>query len=96
MARAGRPSPPLLVVSLGALIVSSALITAAPSYASCPEGQFEDPNTRMCWTQIAPDLVAGMSGEGPCLPGRLGNCVASIYSSGAGGLQDTYMDGKNK
>lgn len=96
MAGTGRPSPPLLVVSLGALMVSSALITAAPAYASCPTGQFEDPTTRMCWTQIAPDLVAGMSGEGPCLPGRLGNCVASIYSSGAGSLQDTYMDGKNK
>ena len=95
MTSAGRPSTALLVAALGTLVVSSALIAAAPAYASCPAGQFEDPTTRMCWTQIAPDLAAGMSGEGPCLPGRLGNCVGSVYSS-PGSLQDTYMDGKNR
>lgn len=89
-----KPSGALFVAAFGGLLGWSALVAAAPAHATCPEGQFEDSTTRMCWTQIAPQLSAGMSGEGPCLPGRLGNCFAYPNSS-PGALQDTYMDGKN-
>lgn len=65
-------------VSLVSGLVSSALLlTAPPGHAGCPPGQLQDPNTRMCWTQVPAGDSYGGVGVGPCEPG-LGVCMGDI------------------
>ncbi len=67
----------LLSVAVGGLLMSASLFTAPLAYG-CPEGEFEDTVTRMCWTQSGAGDNFGFSGDGPCLPGRLGNCLGEL------------------
>lgn len=72
--------PVLLVGTVGGLLMSALLITAPLAYG-CPERQLEDTVTRMCWSQSGEGDNFGVSGAGPCLPGRLGNCLGSLEKS---------------
>lgn len=73
-------SPALLAVTVGGLLMSAHLVTA-PSAHACPEGQLADTVTGMCWSQSGQGQSYGSAGDGPCLPGRLGNCVGSLEKS---------------
>ena len=65
---------------IGGLLMSAHLLTAPPAHA-CPEGQLEDTVTGMCWSQSGQGASFGGPGDGPCLPGRLGNCVGTLQKS---------------
>lgn len=69
----------LLAVIVGGLM--SAQLLTAPSAQACPEGQLQDTVTGMCWSQSGQGEAYGGPGEGPCLPGRLGNCVGTLQKS---------------
>lgn len=71
--------PGLVAVTVGGLLMSAQLVTAPPAQG-CPAGQVEDPFTRMCWSQSGQGDTDGGSG-GPCLPGRLGNCVGTLQKA---------------
>lgn len=62
----------LLAATFGGLM-STQLFTSPPAQA-CPDGQQEDPLTRMCWSQNS----QGISSGGPCTPGQIGNCIGRI------------------
>lgn len=85
---AGRPA--LLAVTVGGLLMSAPLFTAPLAYG-CPEGQQEDTVTRMCWSQSGAGDTFGVSGDGPCLPGRLGNCLGKLRSSPTAGTQNSAV-----
>lgn len=70
----------LLAVTFGGLLMSAQLLTAPPAQA-CPEGQLQDTLTGMCWSQSGQGEPYGGPGDGPCLPGRLGNCVGTLQQS---------------
>lgn len=70
----------VLAVSVGGLLISAALLTAPRAHA-CPQGQLEDTVTGMCWSQSGQGASYGAPGDGPCLPGRLGNCVGTLQKS---------------
>lgn len=70
----------LLAVAVGGLLASTQLFTAPPALA-CPQGQLEDTVTGMCWTQSGQGQSYGGAGTGPCLPGRIGNCVGTLQKS---------------
>ena len=72
--------PLLLAVAAGGIFVSAPLVTAPLAHA-CPAGQLEDTVTRMCWSQSSSGDTFGMSGDGPCLPGRLGSCLGTLEKS---------------
>jgi hypothetical protein len=74
--------PRLLAVTVGGLMVSAQLVTAPPAQG-CPPGQVEDTVTRMCWSQSGQGDTDGGAG-GPCLPGRLGNCVGTLQNASSG------------
>jgi hypothetical protein len=74
------PSAALLVATLGGVMVSVQLLTAARAHA-CAQGQLEDTITGMCWTQSGQGSSFGGPGEGPCLPGRLGSCLGTLQKS---------------
>lgn len=80
MARLFRRRPLLLAVTIGGLLTSAPLFTAPLAYG-CPAGQLEDAVTRMCWSQSGAGETFGVSGEGPCLPGRLGSCLGTLEKS---------------
>lgn len=69
----------LLAVTVGGLLMSTQLVTAPPAHG-CLAGQVEDPVTRMCWSQSGQGETYG-GVDGPCLPGRLGNCVGTLQKS---------------
>ena len=79
MARTYRALP---MGTIAGFLTAAQLCVAAPAHATCPEGQQEDPTTRMCWSQDAQgsSFSSGgfSSGTNPCLPGRLGNCVGQL------------------
>lgn len=80
---AGRPpiaSPVLLAMTMSTLVMSAQLLTAPPARA-CADGQLEDTVTGMCWSQSGQGESYGAPAEGPCLPGRLGNCVGTLQKS---------------
>ena len=70
----------LLAVAVGGLLMSAPLV-AAPLAHGCSQGQLEDTVTRMCWSQSAQGDTFGMSGDGPCLPCRLGSCLGTLEKS---------------
>lgn len=70
----------LLAMIIGGLLISAQLVTA-PSAHACPEGQLEDTVTRMCWSQNGQGQAYGGPGDGPCLPGRLGNCIGTLQNA---------------
>lgn len=70
----------LHVAAAAGVLVSAQLLTAAPAYA-CPQGQLEDEVTGMCWSQSGQGESFGGPGDGPCLPGRLGNCVGTLQKT---------------
>lgn len=72
---AGRP---VLLAAIVVGLLMSAQLVKAPSAYGCPEGQLEDTFTRMCWSQSGTGDTLGVSGDGPCLPGRLGNCLGTL------------------
>lgn len=72
--------PVLLAVITSALVMSAQLLTAPPARA-CADGQLEDTVTGMCWSQSGRGESYGAPGEGPCLPGRLGNCLGTLQKS---------------
>lgn len=63
--------------TVAGLLMAAELLITVPAHASCPEGQQEDPSTRMCWSQSAQG-TAFSSGDAPCLPGRVGDCVGQL------------------
>lgn len=69
----------LLAVTVGGLLMSTQLVTAPPAHG-CLAGQVEDPVTRMCWSQSGQGETYG-GVDGPCLPGRLGNCVGTLQKA---------------
>lgn len=79
MARESTIRPGLVAVAVGGLL-TSALFATAPPAQGCPAGQVEDTVTRMCWSQSGQgDSNEGVGG--PCLPGRLGNCVGTLQKA---------------
>ena len=70
----------VLAAALLGMMVSVQLLTA-PSAHACAQGQLEDTVTGMCWTQSGQGSNFGGPGEGPCLPGRLGNCLGTLQKS---------------
>lgn len=79
----------LLAAAFGGLLLSAQLVTAPPASA-CPAGQLQDEVTGMCWSQSGQGETYGGPGDGPCLPGRLGNCVGTLQKSSPqiGGAQN--------
>ena len=73
-------SAALLAVVLGGALMSGHLLTAPPAYA-CAPGQLEDTVTGMCWSQSGQGESYGAPGDGPCLPGRIGNCLGTLQKS---------------
>lgn len=69
-----------LVVASGGLLMAAHLLAAPPARA-CPPGQLEDTVTGMCWSQNGQGQAYGGPGDGPCLPGRLGNCIGTLQKS---------------
>lgn len=82
----------LFAVAAGGLLMSAQLFTAPPAQA-CPEGQLQDLVTGMCWSQSGQGESYGGPGDGPCLPGRLGNCVGTLQKSSqqTGGGQNSAV-----
>lgn len=76
-----KPSGAALGAACAGLLVAAQLMTAAPAHAMCPGGQWEDPITGVCWSQNAPSNSYGGSGNIPCLPGRLGLCLAALQNT---------------
>lgn len=74
--------PGFLAVTVGGLLMTGQLVTAPPAQG-CPAGQVEDTVTRMCWSQSGQGDTYGGAGGGPCLPGRLGNCVGTLQNASA-------------
>ena len=72
--------PGFLAVTVGGLLMTGQLVTAPPAQG-CPAGQVEDTVTRMCWSQSGQGDTYGGAGGGPCLPGRLGNCVGTLQNA---------------
>lgn len=70
----------LLAATMAGLLMSTQLLTAPPARA-CPGGQLEDTVTGMCWSQSGQGESYGAPGDGPCLPGRLGNCIGTLQKS---------------
>lgn len=70
----------LLIATLGAMMLSAPLLTAPAAHA-CAAGQLEDTVTGMCWTQSGQGESFGGPAAGPCLPGRLGNCLGTLQKS---------------
>ena len=68
-------------------LLTAAHIVSAPSAQACAQGQVEDPITRMCWSQSGTDENYGVSGNGPCLPGRLGNCLGALKTGTPAGSE---------
>ncbi|MCW1959124.1 MAG: hypothetical protein KIH64_011385 [Mycobacterium sp.] len=67
-------------LTAGGLLISAQLFTAPPAYA-CAEGQLQDTVTGMCWSQSGQGETFGAPADGPCLPGRLGNCLGTLQKS---------------
>lgn len=67
----------LSAAAVGGLLMAAQLLIAAPAQATCPEGQQEDPSTRMCWSQSAQG-TGFPSGDSTCVPGRVGDCVGQL------------------
>jgi hypothetical protein len=67
----------LTVAMAGGLVMAAQLLVAARAHADCPEGQQQDPNTRMCWSQSSQG-GGYYSGGGPCQPGQVGDCVGQL------------------
>jgi len=71
-----------LAATFGGILLSTQLMTAAPSEAAgCPGGQWQDPITGVCWSQNSPSNSYGGSGNIPCLPGRLGLCLGALQNT---------------
>lgn len=67
---------------LGAGMMATPMIAAAPvDAAPCAGGQWADPITGICWSQNNPSNSYGGSGNIPCLPGRLGLCLAALQNT---------------
>lgn len=68
------------------------LLTAPPARA-CAPGQLADTVTGMCWSQSSKGESFGAPGDGPCLPGRLGNCLGTLQKSvpAAGGSENSAV-----
>lgn len=64
-----------------ATVLMAAQLLAPPPAQACAEGQLEDTLTGMCWSQSGAGESYGGPGDGPCLPGRLGNCLGSLQKS---------------
>lgn len=92
MANGFRVSGVFLAVAASGLLITAQLATA-PRALACPEGEMEDSITRMCWSQTGQGQSYGGPGDGPCLPGRLGNCVGTLQkdSSPAGGVWNSAV-----
>lgn len=72
----------LAAAALGAAMVSTPVFPAHQADAApCPGGQWEDPVTGVCWSQNNPSNSYGGSGNIPCLPGRLGLCMAAVQNT---------------
>lgn len=72
----------LAAAVLGAGIMATPMIAASPADARpCPGGQWADPITGICWSQNSPSNSYGGSGNIPCLPGRLGLCMAALQNT---------------
>lgn len=67
----------------GSLLLTAAQLSAAPPANACASGQLQDEVTGMCWSQNGQGQAFGGPGDGPCLPGRLGNCVGSLQRGSA-------------
>lgn len=82
----------LLALTIGGLLMSSQL-AVAPVASACAAGQLEDTVTGMCWSQSGQGESYGSSGDGPCLPGRLGNCLGTLQKSSpaTGGGQNSAV-----
>lgn len=80
MAIGFRASGVLVAVAFSGLMLSAQVATA-PRALACAEGQLEDSITGMCWSQSGQGQSYGGPGEGPCLPGRLGNCIGTLQKS---------------
>ncbi len=72
----------LAAAVLGAGMMATPMITASTAEAKpCPGGQWADPITGICWSQNSPSNSYGGSGNIPCLPGRLGLCMAALQNT---------------
>ena len=72
----------LAAAALGGALVSTPTLTASPANAAaCAGGQWKDPVTGVCWSQNNPSNSYGGSGNIPCLPGRLGLCMAALQNT---------------
>lgn len=67
-------------VVLGGALLSAPTVATANA-APCPGGQWADPITGLCWSQNSPSNSYGGSGNIPCLPGRLGLCIAALNNT---------------
>lgn len=85
MASDFRGSAALVAVTVGGLLMSAQLLTAPTAHA-CSEGQLQDTVTGMCWSQSGQGQSYGVSGEGPCLPGRLGSCLGTLQKGAPAGV----------
>lgn len=73
--RAGRATA---ATAFPAFLLAAQLITAAPSNATCPQGQQEDSVTGMCWSQSSGGVGYYPSSADSCLPGQVGGCVGQL------------------
>lgn len=69
------------LTAVAVVVMGVQVAAASPAQASCPEGQLEDPTTRMCWSQDGEGSAFYTSDGGPCIPGQVGNCVGQIRAS---------------
>ncbi len=88
----------LAAAVLGGALMMAVQLPAAPPASACASGQLQDLVTGMCWTQSGQGEPFGGSGQGPCLPGRVGNCVGSLQwgSGGYGGGEPQDWPQSNK
>jgi len=72
----------LAAAALGGALIWTPAISASPAGAApCSGGQWQDPITGVCWSQNSPSNSYGGSGNIPCLPGRLGLCMAALQNT---------------
>lgn len=74
----------LLLALVGfVLFLSGPVITAPPAYAACAANQQLDPRTGMCWSTTDRNIIGtprSTGGTAPCIPGRLGTCLAAAQN----------------
>ena len=71
----------LAAAVLGAGMMAAPITVSMVDAAPCPGGQWADPITGICWSQNSPSNSYGGSGNIPCLPGRLGLCMAALQNT---------------